>query len=842
MRKSIYGVSGSLVAVAAALALAPSVAMAQDSGAQTTNGTAKPAAAATTATPAKNAGLSEIVVTATRRATNLQSTPVAVTAIDSNLIQQSNPQNIGDLSVYVPGFSASKITGFNAASFAMRGLGQNSIIVYFEPPVGVLVDDFVMPSVQTQLLDTFDISQVEVLRGPQGTLFGKNTTAGAVVVKTKRPDMNYFGAELLGRYGSFNTRQIEGSLDIPIIPGKLAARFVGGYQKSDGYYHNGACYGPVVSYYAQKWSGVQGCGNGESLGGVDVFNGRAKLQWEPSSSVRILAQYEIIRDHSATVPSINETPNDPNFAFDALNVGSPQYTPYGASKANSDPLDNAGVTNRNDHLMFMGRGNVVDVDGYYLNMDFDVGVGKFTTETGYRIQRSRLPSTYTGQAPVAADGSVLSLFDATRDDNRHTFQQEVRFSSSFKGPFNFVAGAFYQHGKINFCVNQLLGFLDLISPPTPFGPWNDTPYILCNGQKSSSTAVYAQGNYNLTDKLTFTAGGRYTWERKTWTGRQQTFIPLLNGGAPDMSITLNQTLDASVYNYPAGTVTLVDDSSAPSWHFVLGYQANPDVYGYVSYTRGYKSGAFNDQIGSFTAFGSNLALFKAAAAPTKPEYADSFEAGIKTETFEHRLRVNLTGFYVKYRDLQKQAVVPITVNGVSSQVTTYFNAASATVKGIEAELTAMPVDGLTLHGVLSYQDAKYDSYNAPGAQYDLATSPMDRAPAWQWTVAANYEVPISQGLKVSFNGNAHYVSTNLYTLSITSPADNTYLYGHTLFNASITLAQRDGGWWIRAIGKNLTDKRYKVSSQVVAPLWTFSQYGEPRYFGVEVGLKFGGAR
>ena len=135
-------------------------------------------------------GLCEIVVTATRRDSNLQTTPVAVSAIDSQLIAQASPRNIGDLAAFVPNFSAATITGFNAASFAIRGVGQTSIIVYFEPPVAVLVDDFVVSSVQTQLLDVFDVEQVEVLRGPQGTLFGKNTTGGAVTVKTKRPVMN----------------------------------------------------------------------------------------------------------------------------------------------------------------------------------------------------------------------------------------------------------------------------------------------------------------------------------------------------------------------------------------------------------------------------------------------------------------------------------------------------------------------------------------------------------------------------------------------------------------------------------------------------------------------------
>src|SRR5580765_5244198 len=142
-----------------------------------------------TAAPTTQAGgaLEEIIVTATRRESNLQSTPIAVTAVDASLIESMSPRTIADLALMVPNFSANKVNGFNAASFAMRGVGNTDIIVYNEAPVAVLIDDFVMPSTQTQLLDPFDVQEIEVLRGPQGTLFGKNTTGGAVVVHTKAP-------------------------------------------------------------------------------------------------------------------------------------------------------------------------------------------------------------------------------------------------------------------------------------------------------------------------------------------------------------------------------------------------------------------------------------------------------------------------------------------------------------------------------------------------------------------------------------------------------------------------------------------------------------------------------
>ncbi|QUT04727.1 TonB-dependent receptor [Sphingobium phenoxybenzoativorans] len=801
-----------------------------------------PASAQTASTPAppqgadeETSGLADIVVTATRRDTNLQRTAIAVSAVDQSIIEQSNPRSLGDLAVFVPNFSAATVTNFNAASFSMRGIGQNTIIIYFEPPVAVLVDDFVMPSVQTQLLDTFDVAQVEVLRGPQGTLFGKNTTGGAVVVKTKKPELGTIGAELRGQVGDFKTRKLQGAFNVP-IGDTLAFRGVIGYEYSDGYYRNGACYGLVVSFVPSKFAGRTGCGDGERLGGRDVWNARAKLLWEPSSNFNALLQYENIRDDSESIPGVNET--NTGVLFDILGVGR-------SNPASKDPLNNAGISNRDDTLLFMQKGHRVYVDGLYLNMNLNVGFGTFTSVSGIRKQKSRLPSTYPDQAPVAADGEILSLFDASRDDDRKTWQQELRFASDLGGAFDFVAGGFYQHDEASYCVTETLGFQDLVTAPTPYGTWNQTPYILCNAQKGRSTAVFAEGTLKLAEGLTLTGGARYTWEKKRWWGRQQVFIPQLNGGN-DPSIIVNEALDANVFDYPAGVIQIGAKSSDPTWRASISYQANPDLFLYGTYSRGFKGGGFNDQIGTFHPFlnadgSDNNALFAAAAAATKPETADSFEIGVKSEFLDRRVRFNVTGFHVTYSNLQKQIVVPLIVNGQPFQVTTFFNAAKAVVKGVEAELTAIPARGLTLRGVFGYQDGKYKEYVTPiPAGYNLADAPLDRAPKVTWSADATYELPISD-FKLLLNGNVNYVGRNLFTQSIDSLADNTYLNARTLLNASITLAQQDDSYYVRLIGQNLADKRYKTASQVVGGLWQNSQYGPPRYFGLEVGLKFSSA-
>lgn len=825
-----------VTALATGLASMASAQTGPTPGPATATDTTGAPAATQSADPAasQTGGLSDIIVTATRRDSRLQTTPLAVTALDSSLITQSAPRDLGDLAAFVPNFSAATIANFNAASFAMRGVGQTSIIVYFEPPVAVLVDDFVVSSVQTQLLDTFDVGQVEVLRGPQGTLFGKNTTGGAVTVRTKRPVMDQIGVEARGQYGSFGTRKLQASANIPILSDILALRLVGGYEKSDGYYRNGACYGPVTGFVPNKFNGATGCLDGRRLGGKDVWNARAKLLFEPTDKVSALLQYEWIRDKSDSVPSVNEnstyTGSVP-FLTDLLGTIRPNPN-------SNDPLKNAAITSKYDGLIKMPLGQRVNVDGVYLNVDFDFNIGTLTSVSGYRSQRSRLPNTYPGVAPIAADGQPLSIFDASRDDDRKTYQQELRFATDFGGPFDLVAGGFFQKESIDFCVAQILGFLDLTSGPLPFGNWNDTPYLLCNAQKSKSKALFAEGTFKFTPELTLTGGIRHTWDDKTWRGRQQSFIPTLNGGF-DPSIRIDSALDASVYNYTAGVVRVDSSDRALTYRASLGYQATPTIFGYATYSRGYKGGGFNDQIGGFAAFGADLDAFRQAAQATKPETADSYEGGVKSEFFNRRLRFNLTGFYVKYQDLQKQLNVPITVNGQPNQVTLFVNAASATVKGFELETSAVPLEGLTLRGVVGYQDAKYNSYEATGAGYNLTDAPLDRAPKWQWTADATYEIPLTTDYKLNFNGNVAYTSRNLSTQSITDAAGNTFLNARALTNASITLADVDDDYFIRVIGRNLTDKRYRIASQNVAGLWLNSQFGPPRFYGVEVGLKFG---
>jgi len=784
-----------------------------------------------------SAGLDEVIVTATRRESNLQSTPIAVSAIDQNLIRDVSPQGISDLAAYVPNFSAAKVNGFNAASFAMRGVGQTDIIVYNEAPVGVIVDDFVMPNVQSQLLDAFDVASIEVLRGPQGTLFGKNTTGGAVVVHTKQAELNTYSSDFNIQVGepSMSLRLVQGAINVPLVTDRLALRVAVSEEQVAGYMRNDATntFATPYSQYGGKpvapgvYLGTY-TGDGSRIGGTDVLTARAKLNWQVTDDVTAKLQYEQVRDRSQTPAAVNTSPG--GTVFSALGLA--------ANCTAADPLNCAGMDNRSGYLIDMQKGHQVSSDGLYGNVDWKFDAGTLTLDGGYRSQDSSLPSDYTGTV------GPVSIFDANRSDNRKTYQYEARFASKDVGPVNYVVGAFYQHDDTKFCVAQILGIYDLFFDQTTNnlgltpGGWNNNPQVLCNAQQSTSKAAYGEFNFKATDKLTFTLGGRYTQDAKDFVARQQEFVQELGtDGSFNPAFTWDKLpgglMGAADFNkYSYGVVRSSASWSSPTYRFMASYQATPDLYEYFSFSHGYKAGGYNDQVGT-----GGTPITADEIKPTNPEKADSFEVGIKAELMDHRVRLNEAAFYVKYKDAIRQVVVPITNSaGQPGEETLFRNAASMTVYGLEHEMTAKLAQNLTFRLPASYQHCKYDSFTSVGAAFDLTTIPPARCPE----VTATAALVWNKG-SISVEGSANYQSRNLDTFSIANQAPwaQTYLDARTLIDANVTYHGANDAWHLKLVGRNLADKRYVASSQNVDPLWIWTLYGEPRYLGLELGMKFG---
>ncbi|MBW4053372.1 MAG: TonB-dependent receptor [Proteobacteria bacterium] len=777
--------------------------------------------------------LREIIVTAERRKSNLQTTPVAVTAIDSQAIGDLAPRTLQDIAQLVPNFSVNKINGFNAASFAMRGVGNTDIIVYNSPPVAVLIDDFVMPSVQTQLLDPFDVQSIQVLRGPQGTLFGANTIGGAVVVQTKAPKLNETSFDFQGQTGSYNTMITQGALNVPLIKDKLALRLVASRDREQGWMRNGA---------SDTIGGVTYKGDGRRVGGTDVTTLRASVLWQPSDALRTQFMYEQLDDNSPTPAAVNLTPasmtpgtSTPYFVFAQLGL---------AGNVTGNPLNDAGVTPRSGYLINSQDGQHVKAQGYHLNTEIRLEPGTITWVQGYRTQNSSLASNYTGVV------GPLSVFDANRSDLRKTWQEEVRFTSRQIGRLNYVAGLFYYHDHDAFCVAQILGIYDLFGVPTPPGAqpggYNNNPQVLCNAQTEESSAVYGQANWKFTPKTTLTIGARLSRDTKNWIGRQQVFVQQLPSptGAFDPGFTwqqLGNVMNAANFAaYPFGVVTDSHTWTQPTYNITLSHKFSPEMFVYGTFAHGFQAGGYNDQVGT-----SGNPITPDERKPTNPEKADSFEVGMKSEFFQQRVRLNEAAFYVKYKDVIRQVVVPVTnLNGRPGEETLFRNAAQMTVYGLESELTARLTDNLLLHLPLSYQHCKYDSFTSGvgNTTVDLAGLSVNRCPQWTATVDLNYAVPMRSELgSLDLDASANYVSKNLDTYSLAlpyAPFTQTYAQARTLLDATVTYTTPDDRIFVRFIGRNLMDKVYLQSAQNVDPLWIWGFYGEPRYLGVQAGYRF----
>ncbi len=793
--------------------------------------------------------LEEVLVTATRRGeTDIQITPISVTALDDDALDKMLMRDIGDMTAAVPNLVTGNAPAFNSFNPSLRGVGKDGIILYVESPVGVSVDDFVLLSTQTQMLEPFDIASIEVLRGPQGTLFGKNTTAGVINVKTKQPELNQTSLEVSTSYAEFDSWDAKFALNLGNET--LAMRATGIYQYSDGYYKNGSLatsFDPAVLFGTGESVPQVFEGDGRSLGGDDVFSGRLKLLWAPNDSIEARLTYEIIRDNMDSPPIVAE--NAPSSVFTSFLGFSGSF--------DGDPIDHAGISDRSDFFK-ISDGHQVDVDGFYGHLDWDLNE-QFTLHsvTGYREQQSRLPSTYVGHTRA-------SLFDATRDDDRETFQQEIRVDSSFNGPFNLVAGGFYQDDDTKFCVTQILGLVDFFGPTaTPLndqltaqgypalasGTYNDNASVLCNRQQAEALAGFADGTFQVTEKLEIGAGVRITYEKKEWTGRPQILYQYLDGtdtANEGLFASLDEPLDAADFErFPINVAHEEESWTEPSFRATIGYLVTDNAFAWATYSRSVKSGAFNDQTGTFTAglpfpFGNPLQL-----RPIDPEFADSIEIGLKTDLFNNRVRMNLVYFDVRYDDAQRQLNATFALPGGGSfQETLFFNAAKLDARGVEFEGSWVVNEYLSFSGNFSYQDAEFAAFEADTdfdgtIDVDFSGRPVNRSPEWTAYLMAIIEHPAGAAGDLSHTLSWSFVDDSVFTYSDLGPEFDATSNSRNLLNWSSTFTTKSGEYYLRVFGRNLTDERYRTGNLAVAALWTMASYGLPRQFGVEVGARLG---
>ncbi len=737
-----------------------------------------------TAQQGQATGLEEIVVTARRVSESLQETPVAVTAFTSQAIDNKFAADIRALAGDVPNVVITNVPGFNAASIGIRGQSTGDIILTFEPAVGVVVDDFVLAHVQTQLFDLFDVERIEVLRGPQGTLFGKNTVGGVVNVITKRPETTLGGQIRLG-YSSFDTKDVKASLNLPITDG-LYFRFAGSFQESDGYYKL------TKNNDVDEPQGRRA--TGENFGGTRYFNARAKLLWEATPDTEFMLTYEFLRDRGDSPPSVNETP--PGFLFDVVGF-------EGIQTDGTDPFDTGTTLCEGDIDAATCPGTLlghrIDVDGAYLRGEHNMpGLGSITAVGGYRRVKSILPSDYTGENAY--------LFVSTRNDVREQYSFETRFSSDFSDRFKFTVGGMYWGQTLDARATSFLGFLRFLGDPTALSDPNQSTA----DYKVDSYAAFGEAEYNISDPFAVFFGARYTVEEKSFSVRPQVRRSIIETGFwPEYSDS--------------------DKFEKPTIRAGYRWEISPNINNYFTYSQGYKSGGYNEQAMSAT-----------SALPFEEETADSFELGFKTETADRRARLNVAGFYVKYNDLQRDAVVPFTdpITGLPGQETRTTNAGKAEVYGLEVEGSAVPVEGLTLGASLGWQKAKYLEFltdiDGDGTNDDASGLGLRNVPEWTVGGTARYQFPPFDFGEIDIGADINYQSE---FESVTLNAPFTQGQARTLVGASINWTD-PSGLRVSLYGRNLLDETYRVSANSVAGLFNFTNYAPPRSYGVELWINY----
>ena len=826
----------------------------------------------------QRAVIEEVVVTATRRETDQQSTALSVTTITPEQIEKrfmSDIRGIADLS---PNLIMENVTGFNAASFAIRGTGTNDIITTIDTAIGVVIDGFALAHSQSQLLDSFDIETIEVLRGPQGTLFGKNTTGGVINVRTKRPEMDVFGADFVGRGGTDGLEQIAAAVNLPIIDETLAARLVYSSSKHDGFYKNTkqhSIFGTPA--LPETPLGLPVNGDGRGLGGSDVELFRAKLLWEPTERYSAQLSVEIFDDDSETPPAVNETPVDGldsqgifrSFLFNAIGFPGIQTTCRGRG---DDCIYSTGVSFRGDGLR-MEEGHRTDKTTVILEQNFDTDNMNYYLHLGYLYQEERLPSTYTGEA-------FPSLFDATRNVEREQKQIEFRMTSDFDGPFNFTAGAGYFINDLDWRAISYVGFtavplladldgdsigdvpISIFAPATlcdienidvdggmnvpALGLFadgngcllinptaNDRTNYAPRSQDGEAFGVYADGTFAVTDKLNFTFGIRYSDEEKDFfapTGAALTDeqVDLFNRSEGDD--TLDKNVPLSQFDF------VVDESE--SWDGIslragLDYQFSDEVFGYFMYSEGFKSGSFVETCASITS----------CTTPFDQEEATQYEIGLKTDLLDRTLRVNASLFLIEFEDVVRSQVVRI-INrfGDPDQETQFRNIATQENWGGEVEVTWYPTDNIRMSANASYLECEYDDFvtdlDGDGINDDASGLEPNFCPESQFYVDGSYDWNFSNGGRMTFYASVHHTPESEYSVF---NSDFTQLEERTLVNASIAYEEPEGRWRISAFGNNLTDETFRVSANSVAGLWNFSNYGPRRQYGVELRVTLDGS-
>src|ERR1700728_2658900 len=771
-----------------------------------------PAARAQTSPAAERAAadsLTEIVVTARRRAENLQDVPVAVTAISADTIQTRDVTNLEDLNSFVPNMkiSADRATS-STINVYIRGVGQSDPLWGFDPGVGVYIDDVYLARPQTALLDVIDVQDLEILRGPQGTLYGKNTIAGAIKYVTRDIDgpATLTASVTGGNYGEHDEKL---SFSTPVIDDHVYFGMALAELQHDGY-------GKVVAQPGAAPSSSLG----EDVSNKDVFSGRANLtiKWGESSKLRIIADDTLDNSNASGGQRLN-------------NYLAPQL---------SDPFDT-----RTD----------MPVDKDY--SDRSGASATYTQSLTDQLGLKLVGAYMQGRSQQFIDFEELDahLFQVpgAYNDQQSSGEAQLTFKNDL---VNAVGGVFYMDSTACGSYNASIGTLSGALPPAVSPDLGVYITELVKGcVLTKSSAVYGDTGWKLTDKLNLDAGLRWNEDQQTASvyqaayasvaptqllPGQQFFNPsaVPAGFFPDPGVETNYTNTRAVVNFTP--------------RLGLDYHWTEHVMTYVTYSRGFKSGGFDMR--------GNAAVYPQTQNGYNSEVADNYEAGIKSTLLDDTLLLNLTVFYDPYKNAQIGVQQFVDYLGVPTNLTAVLNAGKQINQGAEIESVWRPHKPLTLGLNLGYLDSYYKDYlipcnvftAAPGCGPSVATvnvadenRPLN-APAWTVSGNVTYAWDLASGSLLARGG---YDWRSFTKVANTTPSvTDQPAYG--LLNAGVAFTTLSKVWRFSIDGKNLANRYYRVAgydfgNPPIGPANSFiggvSQigfYGPPRTYSGTVTYHF----
>lgn len=629
--------------------------------------------------------LQAVTVTAQRREEEAQSIPVAVTAFTTEQLAAAQVNSTLNLVRITPGMIGGNNTGLGSANvYFMRGLGNTESIATFDPPVGTYVDEIYITRQNANNYQLFDVQSLQVLRGPQGTLFGRNTTGGAIVVTNKKPSED-FGYFVEAGIGSFDRRIVRGSVDMPLsdtVLTKFSAYFV----EDEGYVDN------VVT--GEKMNGEEAWG----VRGAVEFRLSETLTWNLGADYTTQDKVSVGQWFTQRASRTTTSVGIPN----------PEYTSRLA-------IRNGSCDNPINDYLFNRRGNcnVVETTAITSNIEWDAGWATVNFITGYRDLEQRFAIDFFDESNFSGLPLPFGLFAIGNIGEHKTFSQEIKLSGE-TGNVKWIGGVFYLQEE------NATEFTDISTRLVPGPGFTTAPNIAADRRLDNETttaAIYLQGDFTLAEDLTLTVGGRYTTEEKsieytrlTRPTPANTSFGAIYAGLP------GQPAFVTTASLRAAGIPTSQEVNRFTPRLALAWQAQDNMLLFVSATNGFKSGGWNarDPAASLT-------------RPFGPEKVWSYEAGLKSEWFDRQLRFNATLYSMNVEDLQ---VVSGFANAAGGITFLTANAADMTAQGIELEVAAQLSDNFEGFANLSLSNGEYDrgattngcqlSRLIPGQRYDNA--------------------------------------------------------------------------------------------------------------------------